>query len=102
MVDASKITIGAVLNQGDSNHRHPLAFFSKALQPIELRYTTFGRELIAAYLNVNHFRQYAEGSRLLIFTDHKPLISAMASHSLKYTEQEIRQLDFLCQFVLEF
>ncbi len=26
----------------------------------------------------------------------------MASHSSKYTEREIRQLDFLCQFDLEF
>ncbi len=30
------------------------------------------------------------------------MISAMASHSSKYTEREIRQLDFLSQFDLEF
>ncbi len=80
----------------------PLAFFSKALQPAVQRYSTFGRELLAAYLSVKHFRHYAEGGRLLVFTDHKPLISAMASHSSKYTERKIRQLDFLCQFDLEF
>ncbi len=48
------------------------------------------------------FRHYAEGGRLIVFTDHKPLIYAMASHSSKYTEREIRQLGFLCQFDLEF
>ncbi len=55
-----------------------------------------------AYLSVKHFRHYAEDCRFLVFTDQKPLISAMASHSSKYTEREIRQLDYLCQFNLEF
>ncbi len=31
MVDASKTAIGAVLNQGEGDHRRPLTFFSKAL-----------------------------------------------------------------------
>ncbi len=31
MVDASKTAIGAVLNQGEGDHRRPLAFFLKAL-----------------------------------------------------------------------
>ncbi len=102
MVHASKTAIGAVLNQGEGDHRQLLAFISKALQPSEQRYSTFGQELLAAYLSVKHFRHYAEGGRLIVFTDHKPLISAMASHSWKYTEREIRQSDFLCQFDLEF
>ncbi len=54
----------------EGDHRQPLAFFSKALQPTEQRYSTFGRELLAAYLSVQHFRHYAEGGRLIIFTDH--------------------------------
>ncbi len=102
MVDASKTAIGGVLNQGEGTNRRPLACLSKALQPAEQRYSTFGRELLAAYLSVKHFRQYAEGGRVLVFTYHKPLISAMSSHSSKYMEREFRQLDFLCQFDLEF
>ncbi len=93
---------GAVLNQGGGDNRQTFTFFSKALQPTEQRYSTFGRELLAAYLSVKHFRHHAEGGRLIIFTNHKPLISAMASHSSKYTERDIRQLDFLSQFDLEF
>ncbi len=37
MVDASKTAIGAVLNYGEGDQRHPLTFFSKALQPTEQR-----------------------------------------------------------------
>ncbi len=102
MFDASKTAMGAALNQGEGDHRQPLAFFSKALQPTEQHYSTFGRELLAAYLSVQHFRHYAEGGRLVIFTEHKPLISAIASQSSKYTEPEIRQPDFSSQFNLEF
>ncbi len=90
MVDASETAIGAVLNQGEGDHRQPLAFFSKALQPTEQSCSAFGRELLVAYLNVKHYRHYAGGGGLLVFTDNKPLMSVMASHSSKYPEREIR------------
>ncbi len=38
----------------------------------------------------------------MVYTDHKPLIHALQSHSDKYSEREFRQLDFLSQFNLEF
>ncbi len=98
MIDVSKTAIGAVLSQGEGDHQQPLVFSSKALQPTEQHYSTFGRELLAIYLSVKHFRHYIEGGRLTIFTDHKPLLSATCSHSSKYTEREARQLDFLSQF----
>ncbi len=60
MVDASKTAIGAVLNQGEGDHRQSLAFFSKVLQSTEQRYSTFGRELLAAYLSVKHFHHHAD------------------------------------------
>ncbi len=41
-------------------------------------------------------------TKLIPDTDHLPLVSALRNHSDRYTEQEIRQLDFLSQFVLEF
>ncbi len=37
-----------------------------------------------------------------IFADHNPLISAMASDFSKYTESDIRQMEFLSLFDLEF
>ncbi len=96
MVGVSETAIGAVLNQGKGDLRQPVSFFSKSPKSTEQRYSTFRRELFAAYLTVKHFRHYAEGGRLVGFTDHKPLISAMAYQSSKYTEREIRQLDVLC------
>ncbi len=102
MADASTVAAGATLQQGDVDDPRPLALFSRKLTATEWRYSIFGRELLAAYLSVNHFRHYAEAGKIVVYTDHKPLIHALQSHSDKYSEREFRQLDFLSQFNLEF
>ncbi|BHF61905.1 hypothetical protein SprV_0100488500 [Sparganum proliferum] len=70
MVDASTVAVGAVLQQHLAGSTQPLAFFSKKLLPAETRYSTFGRELLAIYLAVKHFRHFLEGQEFTIFTDH--------------------------------
>ncbi|BHF60333.1 hypothetical protein SprV_0100329700 [Sparganum proliferum] len=98
MVDASNVAVGAVLQQSLPDSTVPLAFFSKELSKAETRYSTFGRELLAAYLAVRHFRHLLEGREFTIFTDHKPLTFAMNSHSDKLSPREIRLLDYISQF----
>nr|VZI21205.1 unnamed protein product [Spirometra erinaceieuropaei] len=98
MVDASNVAVGAVLQQSLPDSTVPLAFFSKKLSKAETRYSTFGRELLAAYLAVRHFRHLLEGREFTIFTDHKSLTFAMHSHTDKLNPWEIRQLDYISQF----
>ncbi|BHF81681.1 hypothetical protein SprV_0802481400 [Sparganum proliferum] len=98
MVDASNVAVGAVLQQSLPDSTVPLAFFSKKLSKAETRYSTFGRELLAAYLAVRHFRHLLEGRDFTIFTDHKPLTFALRSHTDKLNPREIRQLDYISQF----
>nr|VZI44567.1 unnamed protein product [Spirometra erinaceieuropaei] len=98
MVDASNVAVGAVLQQSLPDSTVPLAFFSKKLSKAETRYSTFGRELHAAYLAVRHFRHLLEGREFTIFTDHKPLTFAIHSHSDKLSPREIRHLDYISQF----
>ncbi|BHF75335.1 hypothetical protein SprV_0501843100 [Sparganum proliferum] len=101
MVDASTVAVGAVLQQHINNSTRPLAFFSKKLSPAETRYSTFGRELLAIYLAVKHFRHFLEGRDFTIFTDHKPLTFAIRSHSDKYNPREISHLDYISQFTTD-
>nr|VZI27627.1 unnamed protein product [Spirometra erinaceieuropaei] len=98
MVDASNVAVGAVLQQSLSDSTVPLAFFSKKLSKAETRYSTFGRELLAAYLAVRHFRHLLKGREFTIFTDHKPLTFAIHSHSDKLSPRESRHLDYISQF----
>ncbi|BHF59223.1 hypothetical protein SprV_0100218000 [Sparganum proliferum] len=98
MVDASTVAVGAVLQQHLAGSTQPLAFFSKKLLPAGTRYSTFGRELLAIYLAVKHFRHFLEGQEFTIFTDHKPLTFAIHSRSDKLSPREIRHLDYISQF----
>nr|VZI39486.1 unnamed protein product [Spirometra erinaceieuropaei] len=81
LVDASTVAVGAVLQQHINDSTRSLTFFSKKLSPAETRYSKFGRELLAIYLAVKHFRHFLEGRDFTIFTDHKPLTFAIRSHS---------------------
>ena len=75
-----------------------LAFFSRRLTDTETKYSTFGRELLAIYSSVRHFRHSLEGREFIIFTDHKPLVYALRNASEKYSPREVRHLDYISQF----
>ena len=96
--DASDVAVGAVLQQQVDNHWQPLAFFSKRLQPAETRYSTFGRELLAIYLAIKHYRHFVEGQQFFVLTDHKPLCYALQRPGDKYSPRDSRHLDFISQF----
>ena len=78
-VDASNVATGAVLEQQVNGFWQPLAFFSRQLRSPETKYSTFDRELLGVYLAVKQFRYYLEGRQFTVYTDHKPLVSAMSN-----------------------
>ena len=97
-VDASDVALGAELAQRDClGEWKPIAFFSRRLQPTERKYSAFDRELLAIFSAIKHFRHFLEGRRFTVFTDHKPLTSALSSstdRSLRHT----RHLSFIAEF----
>ncbi|KAG1956974.1 gag-pol fusion protein [Pimephales promelas] len=71
--DASDIGIGAVLLQGGSDNRHPVAYVSRKLYPREVRYSTVEKECLAVKWALDTFRYYLLGREFTIETDHRPL-----------------------------
>jgi hypothetical protein len=75
--DGSGITTGAVLSQRnvDDNAWHPVAFLSKALNPVERNYEIHDTEMLAIIQGLEEWRHYLEGARhpVEIWTDHKNL-----------------------------
>nr|VZI05873.1 unnamed protein product [Spirometra erinaceieuropaei] len=98
MTDASSTAVGASLQQTVRGVLQPLVFFSKKLSPAETRYSVFGRELLAVYLSIRHFRHFLEGPEFVVLTDHKPLVFALRASPDRYSPREIRHLDFISQF----
>ena len=55
VVDASSVAVGSALHQVVDSIPRPIAFFSKKLNETQRSYSTFDRELLAAYESVLHF-----------------------------------------------
>jgi cleavage and polyadenylation specificity factor subunit 1 len=99
-VDASASHVGAALHQrepGGASWR-PLGFFSKKLDSAQVKWSTFDRELLACVASIRHFRYILEGRSFTIFTDHKPLVGALARTSDPWTARQTRHLAYVAEF----
>ncbi|KRX57493.1 Retrovirus-related Pol polyprotein from transposon [Trichinella sp. T9] len=96
VVDASDHA--AALQQRHKGRWSPLAFFSRRFQPREMRYSAFGRELLAIYLAIRHFRHWLEGRQFTVLTDHKPIVQAVQRGTGSHNPREVRQLDYITSF----
>jgi hypothetical protein len=77
----------------------PLVFFSKKLEPTQVKYSAFDRKLLACFLGIRHFRFMLEGRAFTIYTDHKPPTTAANRSSDPWTAPQCRQLACLCRRV---
>ncbi len=59
--DTSDTHVGGVLQQLTGGRWQPLAFYSKKLLGLGTRYSTFDRELLAAFSAVRHSGSYWRG-----------------------------------------
>jgi len=74
--DASDQHIGGVLQQWRCGAWQPLEFFGRKLSVTEGRYSTFDKELLAAFATICHFRFMLEGRKFDMWTNHRPLVAA--------------------------
>ena len=73
-VDASKFSIGAVLQQvDDRGESHPVGYYSRRLNQAEQNYATYDKELLGLRDGVLHFRHYLLGIKFKVHTDHSSL-----------------------------
>ena len=76
LVNASPVGLGAILSQSSQNNEGNdsiIAYASRALTPVEQRYSQTEREALAILWACEHFHLYLYGSHFTVITDHKPL-----------------------------
>jgi cleavage and polyadenylation specificity factor subunit 1 len=102
-VDASASHVGAALHQRPegSVHWQPLGFFSRKLEDARAKWSAFDRELYACVEGIRHFRFILEGRSFTIFTDHKPLVGALAQVSDPWTARQCRHLAYVAEFTAD-
>ncbi|MEL7340008.1 MAG: RNase H-like domain-containing protein, partial [Bacteroidota bacterium] len=96
--DASDTAVGGVLQQFTDEAWVPLGFFSRKLDKKERCASAFARELLAIYLSIKHFHHWIEGTKLIIYTDHKSITDAIEKPLDRPSARESRQLSFISQY----
>jgi transposase InsO family protein len=99
MVDASSTHVGASLQQCRGGGAwEPLGFFSRKLNTTQSKYSAFDRELWAVFSGIRFFRFMLEGRKFAVFTDHKPLTSALKRVSEPWTARQQRHLAYIAEY----
>ncbi len=96
--DASDTHVGGMLQQLSRGSLQPLAFYSKKLSGAGTRYSTFDRELLAAFSAVRHFSFLLEGRQFHLLTDHKPFVTSLFLTTPPWSARQLQQLSFIAKF----
>jgi hypothetical protein len=96
--DASDTHIRGFMQQKSGDHCQPLGFFSRKLTDTESRYSTFDCELLAAQAKIKHFHHFCEGRAFQLWTDHKPLVTAISRVSAPISPRQQCHLAFISEF----
>lgn len=95
---ASSTAMSVALHQIRNNEIKPLAFFSRKFLANEMKYPTYDSELLVMYAGVYYFRKQLEGRIFTIYTDHKPLSTALEKRGNNDIPCRAHQLDYIAQF----
>ena len=86
--DASKLGLGAVLSEKQSNWRyHPVAFGSRALHGLEVNYHSTKLEFLAMKWSIEHFQTNLLGHHFKVHTDNNPLTYFLTSLNMDAMKQ---------------
>lgn len=97
--DASDYAIGSVLMQiGNDNELHPIAFYSRKASPAEINYTIHDKELLAIKASFEEWRHFLIGTiePVIVYSDHKNLEYFLSSRKLN--RRQARWVIFLADF----
>ncbi len=86
------------MQQKLGEHWQPLGFFKRKLTDTESRYSTLYRGLLAAHTAIRHFHHFYEGRAFQLWTDHKPLVTALSRVSAPISPRQQRHLALISQF----
>ena len=99
--DASKVAIGAVIEQRGPKGWEPLAFFSKKLSDTQQQWPPYDRELHAAHKAVRHFKHMVEGRSFTLYTDHQSLVPSMSKKTEAQTARQANQLSEISEYTTD-
>ena len=102
-MDASKLGLGAMLSQKQSDGKyHPVAFGSRALYGVEANYHSTKQEFLAMKWSIEHFQTYLLGRCFKVHTGNNPLTYFLTSSNMDTMKQRWINELAKCEFSLEY
>lgn len=99
--DSSKDALGGMLGQKDEDGIiRPIAYFSKKLNPTQIRYSIFDKELMSIVKNIESFKYYLYGRKFIIRCDNSSLTKLKNLESV--SDRVARWMAFLGDYQYEF
>lgn len=95
--DSSKNGMGACLMQ----EGRPISFYSRAYTECQTRWAPIEKELFAICVAVEKYHQFVYGRKILIETDHKPLVAIMSKDISKISARLQRMVLKLLKYNFE-
>ena len=99
--DASNTAIGGVLEKHGPRGWEPLAFWSAKLEPNQMMWPPYDRELLAAFRGTRHFRSWIEGRPFTLFTDHQSLVPSVHKKTDPQTLRQTYQLSCVAEYTTD-
>jgi transposase InsO family protein len=97
--DDSDTGLGAVLSMIIEDEEKPISYASRMYNKQETNWCITRRELFSTIFALKQFRQYCLGRKILVRTDHAPLINIQSTPTP--SSQICRWLDFLAENEME-
>ena len=102
-MDASKLGLGTVLSQKQSDGRHHLvAFKSRVLHSVEVNYHSTKLKFLVMKWSIEHFQTYLLGHHFKVYTNNNPLMYFLTSPNMDATKQrwinELAKYDFSLEY----
>jgi hypothetical protein len=91
--------VGAVLGQTKDRKHNAIYYASKTLSGPQLNYATTEKELLAVVFDIDKFRSYLVGVKIIVYTDHATLKYLLTKKDHK--PRLIRWILLLQEFDLE-
>jgi len=95
--DASDLVIAVIISQISPNNGdiHQIMFYSHSMQPVELNYEIYDKELLAIFEAFRQWHNYLEGSAhvVLMLSNHKNLEYFATTKQL--THCQVQWLEYL-------
>jgi len=92
ITEASNVGLSGCIGQKEDDVSRLAAFYSRCLNKGQTNYTTTDKELLAIVDSLRHFKGELQGYKVIVLTNHKPIVTFMTIWQYKQMKIKWQQV----------